>query len=151
MVMSERINVLLATYNGAAFLRDQLESVRSQSLAPYRVTVRDDGSTDATLSILSRWAAGRAGVSISGGRRLGAARSFLTLLADADEGCEYFAFCDQDDVWLPEKLERAVLALRQRPADEPLLYFSRVELVDENLKHLSFSRVPKRIDFANAL
>jgi len=85
------------------------------------------------------------------GPRLGVANNFFALLGNQDEDSEYFAFCDQDDVWLPEKIERAVLGLREYAVDEPLMYFSRVELVDENLKHLSFSRVPKRIGFTNAL
>lgn len=149
--MSARVNVLLATYNGGRFLRDQLDSVSSQAHAPYRVTVRDDGSTDATLSILSEWAAGRPKVSVSGGPRLGAARSFLTLLADADESCDYFAFCDQDDVWLPHKIGSAVTALGECCSAEPIMYFSRVEIVDVALRHLGYSRVPRRVGFANAL
>jgi hypothetical protein len=85
------------------------------------------------------------------GPRLGFARNFFALLTSPDEESDFFAFSDQDDVWLPDKIERALRALRECDADEPSLYCSRLELVDENLKHLSFSRVPRRIDFANAL
>jgi glycosyltransferase involved in cell wall biosynthesis len=146
-----RVNVLLATYNGARFLREQLKSLEYQTRPPHRITIRDDGSTDETISILSEWAAGRSGACLLRGPRLGVTKNFFALLASADEDSEYFAFCDQDDFWLPEKLERAVLALRQGRADEPLLYCSRVELVDENLRHLGLSRVPKRVGFGSAL
>lgn len=145
------MNVLLATYNGSKFLREQLDSIESQTWPVTRITVRDDGSTDGTVSLLEKWAAGRSGVCLLRGLRLGVTNNFFALLGNQDEDSEYFAFCDQDDVWLPEKIERAVLALREYAADEPLMYFSRVELVDESLKHLSFSRVPRRIGFANAL
>jgi len=145
------VNVLLATYNGSKFLREQLDSIDSQTLPASKITVRDDGSADGTLSLLEAWAAGRSGICLLRGPRLGVANNFFALLGNQDEDSEYFAFCDQDDVWLPEKIERAVLGLREYAVDEPLMYFSRVELVDENLKHLSFSRVPKRIGFTNAL
>lgn len=149
--MSGRVNVLLATYNGARFLREQLESLRSQTHGPHLVTVRDDGSTDCTVCILSEWAASGLEISLSSGACAGAARNFLTLLANADGGCDYFAFCDQDDVWLPDKLERAVAAVGGCRSDGPVMYCSRAELVDEELGHLSYSRVPRRIGFANAL
>jgi glycosyltransferase involved in cell wall biosynthesis len=145
------VNVLLATYNGSKFLREQLDSIGSQTLPVARITVRDDGSTDSTLSVLEEWAAGRPNVRLLRGPRLGFAKNFFALLTSPDQESDFFAFSDQDDVWLPDKIERAVRALGEGDADEPSLYCSRLELVDENLKHLSFSRVPRRIDFANAL
>lgn len=77
--------------------------------------------------------------------------SFFYLLRNAAHECEYYAFCDQDDVWLPDKVERAARALERCDRNTPALYCSRVEYVDESLRHLGFSRIPKRIGFANAL
>jgi glycosyltransferase involved in cell wall biosynthesis len=149
--MSSRVHVLLATYNGVEYLGEQLRSIESQSLPVARVTIRDDGSTDGTPSFLQEWARGRSFVRFLHGPRLGVTNNFFTLLKDSQEDCDYFAFCDQDDVWLPDKMERAVQALRKYPAEEPGLYCSRVEYVNERLSHLGYSRIPKRISFANAL
>jgi glycosyltransferase involved in cell wall biosynthesis len=149
--VSGRVNVLLATYNGSRFLQEQLDSLGSQTTPLSRITVRDDGSTDGTVSLLEKWAAGRPNVSLLRGPRLGFAKNFFALLTNPDQESDFFAFSDQDDVWLPDKIERALRALGGCDADVPSLYCSRLELVDENLKHLSFSRIPRRIDFANAL
>lgn len=149
--MSARVNVLLATFNGARFLREQLQSISAQTLPVSRVTVRDDGSTDDTVRLVQEWASGRPGVALLQGAQLGVTKNFLTLLASPDENSDYFAFCDQDDVWLPHKIENAVGALEECGCDVPAMYFSRIELVDERLQHLGYSRAPRRTGFGNAL
>lgn len=149
--MRDRVNVLLTTYNGSKFLSEQLQSIDAQTLPVSRITARDDGSSDETNLMMEKWAAGRANVLLLHGARLGVTNNFLTVLANPDADSDYFAFCDQDDVWLPDKMERAVAALGRYRPDEPAMYCSRVEYVDENLKHLGYSRVPKHIAFANAL
>ena len=145
------MSVLLATYNGTRYLREQLESLEVQTLPPARVLVRDDGSSDDTVALLERWVAGRPGSALLQGERLGVVDNFFSLLSYPDDRSEFFAFCDQDDVWLPGKLERAVAVIRARPTDEPVMYCSRVELVDEDLRHICYSRIPKRVGFPNAL
>jgi len=85
------------------------------------------------------------------GPRLGAANSFFTLLDGCGDECDYFAFADQDDVWLPDKIERAVFSLGRHGTEEPMMYCSRAEYVDESLGHIGYSRIPKRVDFTNAL
>jgi glycosyltransferase involved in cell wall biosynthesis len=149
--MSDRVHVLLATYNGVEYLGEQLRSIESQSLPVARVTIRDDGSSDGTQSFSQEWAKGKSYVRFLQGTRLGVTNNFFTLLKDSEEGCNYFAFCDQDDVWLPDKIERAVTVLRKYSAEEPVLYCSRVEYVNEKLGHMGYSRIPNRISFANAL
>jgi glycosyltransferase involved in cell wall biosynthesis len=149
--MQDRVNVLVTTYNGAQFLREQLESIEVQTWPEICVTIRDDGSTDETTELLEAWAAGRSHVTVLGGSRLGVTKNFLTLLAHPDEESDYFAFADQDDVWLPDKVERAVSALRLCRADEPTMYCTRLEYADERLRHLGYTSVPKRLGFANAL
>lgn len=145
------MNVLLATYNGSKFLREQLDSIESQTLPVARITVRDDGSADGTLSLLQEWTAGRPDVHLLLGPRLGVTKNFFALLASQDNDSEYFAFSDQDDVWLPGKIERAVARLEGCRPEEPALYGSRVEYVSDKLDHLGYSRIPKRVGFANAL
>lgn len=149
--MKDSVNVLLATYNGAKFLREQLESFDAQTLRPTRVTIRDDGSTDETVQQIKEWAAGRSNVALLQGPRLGVTKNFFALLANPDEESDYFAFSDQDDVWLPSKIENGVAALLECRHDEPAMYCTRVEYVDENLNHLGHSRVPRGTGFTNAL
>ncbi len=99
-----KISVALATYNGAKFIREQLESVNAQTRPPDELVVVDDGSTDSTLEIIAEFAA-RARFPVSVHRNehnLGYTTSFLSA-ASLCSG-DWIAFCDQDDVWLPEKL-----------------------------------------------
>lgn len=145
-----RVNILLPTYNGERFLPELLSSISAQIYAKIRLSIRDDGSSDGSYAILSGWAVGRSDVYLSGGKNLGAMASFFHLLESSGDS-DYFAFADQDDVWLPEKVERAVAALREYGPDESVMYCSRIEYVDENLQHLGYSRIPKSPSFANAL
>jgi glycosyltransferase involved in cell wall biosynthesis len=149
--MRDKINLLLGIHNGSRFIDSQLQSIDSQTLSPFFITVRDDGSVDDSLRHVKRWAAERPDVHILHGPRLGAAENFFKLLSFEDKDCNYFAFCDQDDVWLPDKLERAVGAIRKYSSADPVMYCSRVEYVDEHLQHLGYSSIPKRPSFANAL
>lgn len=149
--MSARVNVLIATFNGSKFLLQQLESLLAQTLAPARITVRDDGSRDNTISLLQQWSVGRTNVELLAGGQLGAANNFFALLKTTDEDSDYFAFCDQDDVWLPEKIEKAVQVLRDCDSNMPLMYCSRIEYVDKKLEHLGYSKIPRKASFPNAL
>jgi hypothetical protein len=82
---------------------------------------------------------------------LGAAQSFLRLLGVAGDSFETYAFADQDDIWLPDKLTRAVNKLATIPWDVPGLYCCRLEYVDEKARPLKLSNIPPRIGFGNAL
>jgi glycosyltransferase involved in cell wall biosynthesis len=135
------VTILLSTYNGAKFLRAQLQSFVSQSETGWALYWRDDGSTDETLAIMAEFAAaegqGRCIESPSSGPHLGACVSFLTLLKER-AGQGPVAFADQDDVWLDDKLQRALAAMEA--ADErPALYCARQYLVNETLETLSLS------------
>lgn len=115
-----RVCILLATYNGARWLDEQLDSLFAQQHVDLRVVASDDQSRDDTLAVLERRAA-RAPLTIlpPSANRFGSAhRNFLRLIRDADPAdAEYVALSDQDDVWLPGKLSRAVQCLRELPAD----------------------------------
>lgn len=107
------VDILLASYNGARFLPELLASLAAQTHAAWRLIARDDGSTDGTRALLADWAAARPGQVVliePQGRPLGASGSFGALLAASE--APYFLFCDQDDVWLPDKIAR-LLALAQ--------------------------------------
>ena len=110
------VSVALATYNGARFLREQLESLRAQTMRPMELIVGDDRSSDATAAIIAdfaRTAPFPVRLTVNA-ERLHFGGNFLA----AASRCagRYIAFCDQDDIWLPEKLERCVDALEQANA-----------------------------------
>jgi glycosyltransferase involved in cell wall biosynthesis len=149
--MPNGVSVLLSTYNGAQYLPQLLNSLVSQTYPDVLLNIRDDGSTDETCEILRMFATGRSNVRMMRGTRLGPALSFLELLRNTDFDCQFFAFCDQDDVWLPKKLEDAIRLLQQYSPEEPLMYCSAVEYVDSNLRHLGYSKPLRRLGFANAL
>ncbi len=146
------VTVLLSTYNGSRFLQQQLNSLYEQTYPDIRILVRDDGSTDTTRSILGReQTKGRIEI-LEGHDNLGPAHSFFELLRSAaSTGTEYVAFCDQDDVWHPEKIAHAVSALTGVTGNGPAMYCSRSEIVDEHLEHIGYTELPGKIGFGNAL
>lgn len=145
MSIAPTIDVVMATLNGAAYLPAQLDSIAAQTMVPRRIWVRDDGSIDATPLILRRWAdqAGNLRLLPGSSGRLGVNASYHTLLrraagegaSDTYRAADFLAFSDQDDVWLPGKLERAVGTLQAlgEPAEVPALYCSAAIVTDRDL------------------
>ncbi len=148
------VAILLATYNGADFLAEQLHSLTAQDDAGWRLIWRDDGSDDGSAALVEafgRQFPGRTERLSTSPGRLGVAGSYHALARQAPTGA-YLAFCDQDDVWLPGKLARGRAALQDIPADVPALYCARQLLVDAHLRPLGPSLpVHTRPDFAMAL
>ncbi len=150
------VAILLSTFNGARFLGEQLESLLAQSHRDWVLFWRDDGSTDGTCAIMRNFAAGAGEgrcVEVGEGARLGPTRSFLALLRAAlAQGYDAFAFADQDDVWLPEKLARGAAALDRAGWSRPALYCARQVFVDECLAPIGISsRVRRAPAFPAAL
>jgi glycosyltransferase involved in cell wall biosynthesis len=149
------VAILLCTHNGAPFLETQLQSLSAQTYANWRLVVSDDGSTDGTRQILEHYSLQRPHSQVEIRHRahaLGAIANFMSLLSDADILGDFFACCDQDDVWWPDKLERALQWLHTVPEHVPAVYFSRTRNVDAcgNIIGCSplFRRAPS---FRNAL
>jgi glycosyltransferase involved in cell wall biosynthesis len=138
------VTILLATRNGAAFLEEQLASLLSQTHKNWRLRVSDDGSCDTTLRILETFQdkIGVDRLTICQGPNRGATANFLSLLegTGTQDGC--LAFCDQDDVWLSEKLERAVSQIAGAPG--PVLYACRAVIADSGLAGDQISALPMR-------
>jgi glycosyltransferase involved in cell wall biosynthesis len=139
---SPLVAILLCTYNGAPFLTEQLDSLEAQTHQNWVVVASDDGSTDQTQEILrqyqSKWSSGK--LTIRSGPQKGFCQNFLSLACDSNIRADYYAFCDQDDVWLPEKLTVALenIASNQQ-ADIPYLYCGRTKYVTEILKPCGMS------------
>ncbi|QWE15576.1 glycosyltransferase family 2 protein [Polynucleobacter sp. AP-Sving-400A-A2] len=134
--------ILLCTYNGARFLAEQLDSLESQTHRNWVVIASDDGSTDQTLEILqqyqAKWPVGK--LTIRSGPQKGFCQNFLSLACDPEIKTDYYAFCDQDDVWLPEKLEVALENIVSNQSDDvAYLYCGRTNYVTENLEPCGMS------------
>lgn len=131
----QKVIVLMSTYNGEKYLQEQVDSLLGQGeIGELRLLVRDDGSTDKTQEILKNYQS-QGVLKWYAGENLKPAKSFMRLLADAPDA-DYYAFCDQDDVWLPDKLKQAVQLLNQKDKETPCLYFSNVNYVNQKLEPL---------------
>lgn len=134
----DSISIALCTYNGERFLQEQLDSLAAQTRLPDEVVVGDDGSTDGTMEILERWAETVPfPVRIQKNENsLKAAGNFYATI----ERCtgDLIFLCDQDDVWLPEKLEKMTDIFARRP--EVGLMYCQADTIDQNGQPLGVSR-----------
>lgn len=152
-VEGARLAVLMATFNGAQFIDEQLRSVEQQSWAKIDVWASDDGSSDATQSALARWAAywSKGSFTRTKGPGAGFAANFRALLTNPEVDADYVAFCDQDDIWLTDKTEAAVAELA-RHGSRPALYCARTIVTDAEGQELYRSPLFRKApNFANAL
>lgn len=138
------INILLATYNGEKYIEEQIDSVLAQTYKNWNIIVRDDRSTDKTVEILKKYAkkySNKIRLIQDEDGNLGATHNFTRLLGYAQE--DYIMFCDQDDVWLPQKIEITFKKLqgieKEYGNNFPLLIHTDLKVVDENLDIISDS------------
>lgn len=144
MASEKTITILLSTYNGESYLEEQLASLFAQTCWDRcRLVVRDDGSTDGTAGILRKYEA-RGMLSAEYGQNLGFTGSFFTLIREAPDGGLCF-FCDQDDVWEPDKVERAARMMSGADPAVPTLYYSDRALIDAGGKPIRAHDVVSKI------
>ena len=144
----------MGTFNGARFLSDQLRSYENQTFANWRLFASDDGSSDATVTILSHFLEklGPSRVQVRKGPGCGYVTNFLSLACDQTITSDYFAYSDQDDIWEPEKLSRAIDWLQTIPSETPAMFCSRTRLIDEEGRAYGYSLLCRRKpSFRNAL
>lgn len=131
------VDILLATYNGELFIKEQLESLINQTYKDIRIIIRDDGSIDNTINIIESYARKYSSfiTVIKDDKKCGSAESnFMEILKYAQS--DYAMFCDQDDVWLPEKVEltlNKMIEIESTEGDKPILVFSTYKIVDSDL------------------
>lgn len=135
------VAILMATYNGGRYLRQQLDSLLAQSSRDWVLYIHDDGSTDDSLDILREYCGKHDNIVIlEYPSQHGAKDNFLSLLERVD--ASYYMFCDQDDVWNCRKIEielNEIKSMEEVYGDIPLLVFSDLEVVDTGLSTLSRS------------
>ena len=146
-----KVNILLSTYNGARFLQEQLDSLQSQDYPSISIYVRDDGSTDNSLEIIERYQEQYSKVSLVSGENIGATNSFFELIRSYGDVGQFYAFCDQDDIWDSHKVSSSVEMIQNSVEPAMTLYFCRRKLVDEDLQPLGFSPSPRSTSFASAI
>lgn len=146
-VANENVAILLATYNGGAFLNQQLDSFKTQSHSSWSLYVSDDGSTDDTLKIIQEFSLSNRNVKIHHGPGKGFAQNFMSLIVDPSISANYYAFSDQDDIWCQNKLSSAVAFLKKVPAHMPAVYCSRSILIDGDNKKIGCSPLYKKPAF----
>lgn len=131
----KKIVVLLSTYNGEKYLKQQIDSILNQkSSHQIDLLVRDDGSNDGTIGILKSYEEKyQTRVRVIYEKNIGYIRSYFELIREA-EGYDYYALSDQDDIWLEDKIEIAVEACESSAYNGPLLYGSSSFLVNDRLE-----------------
>ena len=148
---SSKVIICMSTYNGEKYIEEQLESLLNQTYKNIEIYVRDDGSKDKTIEILEKYEKENK-IHFIKGNNQGVVNSFYECLKEAYENAEYFAYCDQDDKWHEDKIERAIKKLSKESQEIPLLYFSEFNYCDENLKYLNKSALNKKgVSFRNSL
>jgi glycosyltransferase involved in cell wall biosynthesis len=137
------IDILLATYNGQEYLAEQIDSILAQSTQDWQLLIRDDGSIDNTVNIVEDYAGrlpGKIKLVMDNGNHLGANLNFGKLLEYADT--EYIMFSDQDDVWLPNKIELTLNAMKAAERiypDKPILIHTDLKVMDSQLNTIANS------------
>lgn len=143
------ISVLMSTYNGGRYLKQQIDSILQQEGVEVHLLVRDDGSTDNTLDILKSYAQ-KGQLKWYQGENLKSARSFLRLLKDSEK-CDYYAFADQDDYWEVNKLRVAVEHLQDYKEDTYALYLAQPQAADQDLNPLPTTQFKPLNTFGESL
>ena len=139
-----KVEVLMSTYNGEKYLKQQLDSLKNQSV-PVHILARDDGSIDETVEILNSYDS----LEIIKGKNIGSTESFLTLIELAPEA-DYYAFSDQDDVWDINKIECAIQMLKEYDVI-PAVYSSNSRLVNDKLQFIKDEKKCPKTDLGSAI
>ncbi|MDU5141613.1 MAG: glycosyltransferase family 2 protein [Paenibacillus dendritiformis] len=150
-----KIQILVSTYNGEKYLAEQLDSLLKQTHSHFFITIRDDGSSDRTTAIIREYVSHYPHkIEAFYEKNVGVIASFFELLTNhVHKDTDYVCFCDQDDVWMPDKLERGIHSLSIHPGGIPMMYLTPTLMVDHTLEPLNcWPPVPKKgPSFFNAL
>jgi glycosyltransferase involved in cell wall biosynthesis len=156
--LNPRVCILLCTYNGERYLNQQIESIMQQEFSNWVICASDDGSVDSTKSILKKYQdrIGKDKFHIFDGPKRGYPYNFKFAATALKQHFDYYAFCDQDDIWLPHKLDvgtKALTSLQNASyvTSMPMLYASVTNIVDGNNLFLRCSSIRRAPSFAHSL
>lgn len=145
-----KVNILMSTYNGQQFLAEQIRSIQEQSYTDWTLFIRDDGSSDNTKEILKDFEHQDSRIHLIDNDKsdnLGVIKSFHKLVNH--DRADYYFFSDQDDVWLPNKLELSLKEAQNYPADFPLMVYMDLKVVNQDLEIMTESMVKSQSHHAN--
>ncbi|MBL18561.1 MAG: glycosyl transferase family 2 [Flavobacteriaceae bacterium] len=152
---SPHVIIFMATFNGSEYIEEQLNSIIQQSYKNWSLVISDDNSSDNTIKIIKKFikANPKQKISFINGPQKGYCNNFLSMVCNKKFKADYYAFSDQDDVWLSNKIEVAINHLNSfQENKKPLMYCGRTYYVSENLKMIGMSPLfKKRPSFKNAI
>lgn len=148
MEEEKTVAILLSAYNGEKYIKEQIDSLIYQTYKNIHIYIRDDGSKDNTVSIVKQYK--NENITLIEGKNCGFIKSFFTLLEKAEDA-DYYAFCDQDDVWREDKIERSVKMLSKLDENKPNLFFSNSDYYDIDLNFVAYGEKEKVYNFRNSL
>jgi len=138
------ISILLASYNGEKYIAQQIDSLLEQSVQDFKLFICDDKSTDSTYEIIEKFAnlhPGKIFISQNEKNLSGAKFNFIKMMAEFKD--DYIMLCDQDDIWLPDKIEKSLGKIKEMEdrygREKPLLVHTNLCIADEDLEIVSSS------------
>lgn len=147
--MEKKVAVVMSTYNGAKYVKEQIDSILNQTYKNIELVIRDDGSSDNTVKIIEGYQKKYTNIKLITGKNLGFIKSFFELLRLAE--ADYYSYADQDDVWMPNKIELAVKELNKLDNSKPNLSFGNSDYYDENMNLMSEGEKHRKYSFRMAL
>ena len=145
----KKVAVIMSTYNGEKFIREQLDSILNQSYKNIDLIVRDDGSKDKTVEIIKEYQEKHKNIKLYEGQNLGFVKSFFELLKLAE--ADYYAYADQDDIWIENKIELAVNSLNKLDDQKPNMAFGNSDYYNENMEFIGYGEKNKEYSFLSSL
>ena len=145
-----KVNILMATYNGEAYLAEQIESIQKQSFTEWELLIRDDCSKDRTIEIITDFAQKDSRIKLINpgqAENYGVIKSFYTLVKHST--ADYYFFSDQDDIWLPDKLALTLEEAKKHDQSQPLMVYTDLKVVDQNLNLITDSMIRSQSHHAN--
>lgn len=144
------VNILMSTYNGQEFLAEQIRSIQAQTFTDWTLLIRDDGSKDRTREIIADFALQDSRIHFINPdttENLGIIKSFHALVQY--QRADVYFFSDQDDVWLPDKLQVTLETAQAYSADQPLMVYTDLKVVNQDLQVMNDSMVRSQSHHAN--
>ena len=154
MTHNDTVGILMATYNGAKYIKEQLDSIICQTYENWILYISDDGSSDDTLSILYEYERKDNRIHVEQSLHRGACGNFAQLINKYGSLFNYLMFCDQDDVWKENKVKLSFENMKQREnelGNKPIMVFCRKKIVNSNLKEIDKENLDMRTDFHSIL
>lgn len=152
--MTDEVIILMGTYNGAEFIEEQLKSILMQTYKNWKLIIRDDCSTDKTVDIIRRYISKNKNIKLLvGDKNIGQVRNFEELIKLC-VGNSYVMFCDQDDVWKVDKIEKTIKAMKrveENNEGKPVLIYTKKTMVDATLNLICHETIEFKTDLFSIL